>query len=68
MIAGEQGKLLESGERLIRSLVAFLRLKDQHLAGRAFANFKVTFDRASHAEQQALKTLWQKAGLGDWPE
>jgi hypothetical protein len=34
----------------------------------AFANFKVIYDRASHAEQQTLQTLWQKAGLGNWPE
>jgi hypothetical protein len=68
MIAGEQGKLLESGELLLRSLVVFLQLKDRYLAGMSIASLKRTYDRATHAEQQTLKTLWQRAGLGDWPE
>ncbi len=74
MTYGQQGILAvlqknytEGGEWLIKALLVFREMKDPHLDRQTARIFTLTYGQAPPGDQQKLKAMWQKAGLGDLP-
>lgn len=68
LLAFAQRNFLESGQWGIKALLAFAKTQDQHLAVQAAENFMITCREAPAEDREKLKTIWQEAGLGEFPK
>lgn len=66
-VAGTQGDLELCAEWLIKAIRAFVRSSDQHSVQMGVDNFVFFYRAASPDDQAKMKTIWEKAGLGDLP-
>jgi hypothetical protein len=52
---------------MIKTIRSFLSLNNVHLAKQGIRNFIFFFAKAPAEDQEKLKALWEKAGLGEFP-
>jgi hypothetical protein len=63
-----QGRYEDAGRWLIKCIGTFLRTHDPEGARRNAANFLIVHRHASPPEQAKLKSLWESAGIGPFPD
>ncbi|HEV3076159.1 MAG TPA: tetratricopeptide repeat protein [Thermoanaerobaculia bacterium] len=67
ILAGLQNRFEESAHWMVRCLQIFQRTNDPVAAERSKHNFLVSLRRASPSQRQAMRSLWEQAGLPHLP-
>ena len=68
LLAGEQDKLVEAAQWLIKSIRGFMRTNDARLIHGDPGGAATRYQRAPNNDQQAILALWDQTRLGPFPE
>jgi hypothetical protein len=68
ILEGLQEDYVKSGQWFLKAVVSLLSANDRHYAQQAATDFFRTYSQASPEERAKLKTMWEKANLGPFPE
>jgi tetratricopeptide (TPR) repeat protein len=64
----QQGNIEASGRCFVLAATLFLGASDPNSAQQVVGNFLITYQQASEADKQKLRTIWNEADLGPFPK
>jgi hypothetical protein len=62
-----QGRFVEGGGWLTRSIAAFVQAHDQGGAKQSIGNFLILHRRSTPSDKQELEAIWRDAAIGAFP-